>query len=108
MNFSRRKFLQISAFLCTAPVINKIVGIASVNVDSCVNYIDYPSEYNGPTTIVQRGIRDSLTKMLEKNKNDLGFDGENVGKIPLDVFHKAYVKKIPIVVIRTINLKDIY
>lgn len=36
MNFTRRKFLQLSAFLCTAPAINKINGIASVNVDSYV------------------------------------------------------------------------
>ncbi len=40
MNFTRRKFLQISAFVCVAPVINKINGIASVNVDKCISHLD--------------------------------------------------------------------
>lgn len=36
MKFTRRKFIQAIAFVCTAPVINKIDGIAMVNLDSCV------------------------------------------------------------------------
>ena len=34
---NRRKFLQVSAFACTAPVINKINSIAAINVDTCLS-----------------------------------------------------------------------
>ena len=39
---NRRKFLQISAFICAAPVISKIDSIASINADACLS----PSVYN--------------------------------------------------------------
>ena len=47
MKFTRRKFLQLSAFLCTAPVINKIDTIASINPDACLERL--PIEYKDVT-----------------------------------------------------------
>lgn len=47
MKFTRRKFLQSVALVCTAPAINKIDAIASVNADACLEII--PIEYRRAT-----------------------------------------------------------
>lgn len=64
MNFTRRKFLQITALVCAAPVINKIDGIAMVNIDSCVP-VSYPHEcFN----FIQDGMLDKVTGYIIENR----------------------------------------
>ena len=80
MNFTRRKFLQISALVCTAPVINKIDAIASINADACLEII--PIDYKnitGPgswynfleenlSADIQKIIFDSVPEPFNKEK----------------------------------------
>jgi hypothetical protein len=67
MKFTRRKFIQSLALVCAAPVINKINGIVSVNVDSCVpvNYYPYSGE---PFILIQRQVKERVTEYLRERQ----------------------------------------
>ena len=76
MKFTRRKFLQLSAFVCAAPVIHKIDGIASVNIDSCVSGFDMPME-RVFTSYIDPSVIEAVTNMLVSNGMAKGKSGHS-------------------------------
>ena len=51
MIFTRRKFIQSLALVCTAPVINKVNSLVTVNADACLENIPIgytTGDFTGP------------------------------------------------------------